>query len=414
MKTTITLFIALLIGSIAVAQNGINYKAIIKDGSGAIVVNQLIQVQFSILEDAAIVYTESHVPTTTANGLIILTIGGGTPVAGAFGSIDWANAAHYLNVQVNTGDGLVDMGTTEFAAVPYAITSGDVVFEKDGDDAFKNDGNIGIGTDNPTERLHIEDTDSASILLKTPSVNDTSALILENGDPAGTHTFFKIENRSDFIRIGVDSDFTSGTGYDPIVSISTSGDIATAGNITTAGSLRSGIGATIAEFSTDGTLSGNSNTAVPTEQAVKTYVDNASGGSKTIVIPATAFTGNQGNNNIVYRNSGTYAQYEVSNASLAAPLTLPVGSTITAITFYVRDNTNIGNKNLEVALLLAFRSSAIPSVLFTRSTFATDFEVIYNTPITLFADNQYFLRVRPTSTWDTELGIYSVKITYTE
>ena len=38
-------------------------------------------------------------------------------------------------------------------------------------------------------------------------------------------------------------------------------------------------GATINEFSTDGTLGGNSNTAVPTEQAVKTYVDANSGGN---------------------------------------------------------------------------------------------------------------------------------------
>ena len=34
-----------------------------------------------------------------------------------------------------------------------------------------------------------------------------------------------------------------------------------------------GGGATVAEFSTDGTLAGNSDTAAPTEQAVKTYVD---------------------------------------------------------------------------------------------------------------------------------------------
>jgi len=33
------------------------------------------------------------------------------------------------------------------------------------------------------------------------------------------------------------------------------------------------VGATITEFSTDGTLAGNSDDAVPTEQAVKTYVD---------------------------------------------------------------------------------------------------------------------------------------------
>ena len=42
------------------------------------------------------------------------------------------------------------------------------------------------------------------------------------------------------------------------------------------GSIGAQIGATINEFSTDGTLSGNSDTAVPTEQAVKTYVDSNS------------------------------------------------------------------------------------------------------------------------------------------
>ena len=35
---------------------------------------------------------------------------------------------------------------------------------------------------------------------------------------------------------------------------------------------------TIDEFSTDGTLSGNSDSAVPTEKAVKTYVDESGGG----------------------------------------------------------------------------------------------------------------------------------------
>ena len=42
------------------------------------------------------------------------------------------------------------------------------------------------------------------------------------------------------------------------------------------GSIGAAIGATINEFSTDGTLAGNSDTAVPTEQAVKTYVDTNS------------------------------------------------------------------------------------------------------------------------------------------
>ena len=46
------------------------------------------------------------------------------------------------------------------------------------------------------------------------------------------------------------------------------------------GSLGGQIGVAINEFSNDGTLSGNSDTAVPTEQAVKTYVDSQVGGTK--------------------------------------------------------------------------------------------------------------------------------------
>jgi hypothetical protein len=46
------------------------------------------------------------------------------------------------------------------------------------------------------------------------------------------------------------------------------------------GSLGGQIGVAINEFSADGTLSGNSDSAVPTEQAVKTYVDSQVGGTK--------------------------------------------------------------------------------------------------------------------------------------
>ena len=49
------------------------------------------------------------------------------------------------------------------------------------------------------------------------------------------------------------------------------------------GSIGAQLGESINEFSADGTLSGNSNTAVPTEQAVKTYVDSKPGISQAKV-----------------------------------------------------------------------------------------------------------------------------------
>ena len=49
-------------------------------------------------------------------------------------------------------------------------------------------------------------------------------------------------------------------------------------NITAVESLTFNLGTDIKEFSIDGTLSGNSDDAVPTEKAVKTYVDSTGGG----------------------------------------------------------------------------------------------------------------------------------------
>src|SRR5690606_2023493 len=111
-----------LIAGITFAQQGINYKALIKDGSGNVVANDLIQIEFTILQGAGQtnVYQESHAPTTDANGIVIVNIGNGTPISGTFNAIDWSADDHYLNVQINTGGGLTDMGTTQFMAVPYA------------------------------------------------------------------------------------------------------------------------------------------------------------------------------------------------------------------------------------------------------------------------------------------------------
>ncbi len=104
------------------AQQGINYKAIISD-NGAVLQNQAVQVQFSILYDGiTLEYQETQSTTTDANGLIILNIGEGTAVSGLYNSIHWDwPASHYLKVEIDTGSGYVDFGTTEFKTVPYAI-----------------------------------------------------------------------------------------------------------------------------------------------------------------------------------------------------------------------------------------------------------------------------------------------------
>ncbi|MGK0326305.1 MAG: putative membrane protein YwzB, partial [Polaribacter sp.] len=66
----ITLACLLLFCITSFAQQGINYKALIKDGSGVLVSSTPIDVTFIILDGAANVYEETHAPTTDANGIV--------------------------------------------------------------------------------------------------------------------------------------------------------------------------------------------------------------------------------------------------------------------------------------------------------------------------------------------------------
>ncbi len=127
MKNTITLIAALLISISSFAQQGINYKALIKDNLGNVLVNQSVGVQFQIREATAngsAVYTETHPATTDANGILVLNIGKGT-TGDTFSAIDWISNEHWLNVQLDItgGTNYKDMSTTQFMAVPYALSA---------------------------------------------------------------------------------------------------------------------------------------------------------------------------------------------------------------------------------------------------------------------------------------------------
>jgi len=130
MKNSTITFLALFITLNCFAQNGINYKAVIKDNNGNVVANQTIDVKFSILQGATDVYREFHTQSTDANGIIILNIGEGTPSLGVFNDLDWASDNHFLKVEVDIErDGtFVFMGTTQFKTVPYALQAKSATF----------------------------------------------------------------------------------------------------------------------------------------------------------------------------------------------------------------------------------------------------------------------------------------------
>ena len=122
-----TLALLLLFSITTIAQNGINYKALIKDNLGAVVANQTIDVKFTIIADTGPtdVYVETHTGATTdANGIVILTIGSViTPTLGVFADIAWSSDTHSLKVEIDIEQdaSFVDIGTTQFMSVPYAL-----------------------------------------------------------------------------------------------------------------------------------------------------------------------------------------------------------------------------------------------------------------------------------------------------
>ncbi len=100
--------------------NGINYKALLSDG-GNVLQNQPVDVKFTLFDSSANpVYEETHSTVTDNNGIFSLQIGTGTVISGDFSSIDWQSSGISLKVEIDTGNGFEDFGTSALQFVPYA------------------------------------------------------------------------------------------------------------------------------------------------------------------------------------------------------------------------------------------------------------------------------------------------------
>jgi hypothetical protein len=85
-----------------------------------------------------VVWEGDHKVKTDAYGLFTLIIGEGTGGSYKFSDIDWANNSHFLNVQVDDKGSWVDMGTTQFLSVPYALHANTVSKINETDPVFSN------------------------------------------------------------------------------------------------------------------------------------------------------------------------------------------------------------------------------------------------------------------------------------
>ncbi|MEY4278670.1 MAG: hypothetical protein RL377_674, partial [Bacteroidota bacterium] len=124
----------------AQTNNGIFFQAVARDNFSNPAKDRKIFVQSSIIQTTPTgtkVLTEEHQANTDATGVFSISLGNGTRVGGTASSlttIDWSKGPFYLNLKVsitpiggsNNWDYTkewVDMGTTSFGAVPFALYS---------------------------------------------------------------------------------------------------------------------------------------------------------------------------------------------------------------------------------------------------------------------------------------------------
>ena len=168
MKTLLRFFtfasFVILLGTIVKVQaqstpEGVNYQAVVRDGSGNVLTNTTLTVRVGIYDGPSstgtLLYEETHNVTSSAYGTINFVIGQGTVNAGDFTTIDWLNVDAYAKVDVDPGSGYVNISETKLQSVPYALAAkkslyADSVINKQwGENTtslFSTSKNVGIGT----------------------------------------------------------------------------------------------------------------------------------------------------------------------------------------------------------------------------------------------------------------------------
>jgi uncharacterized protein (TIGR02145 family) len=106
------------------APQSIPYQAVVRNTDGSNMANTAVNITLKIHDNSAtgtVVYEETHTTATNAQGLVSLNVGGGNAVTGTFGNINWGAGSKFLQVLMNAGNGIVDLGTQQMMSVPYAL-----------------------------------------------------------------------------------------------------------------------------------------------------------------------------------------------------------------------------------------------------------------------------------------------------
>ncbi len=280
------LFLIYLPSLSAQVTKGFNYQAVARDALGEILPDTDIELRMSITVDPnapGVVYSEEHLVTSDAFGMVNVVIGEGTPNNGAFDEIDWDGNEHFLMIRM-TFDGIdADLPPVKFQAVPYAkvaATTSDKLWQETGDtimSIYYNDGPVGVGTLEPQRKLEV-----------AQSFEDVFLRLHSQGSPAGA-AMIELIRGTEFSA----TDWRLGnTGYgfafevvnDNFTTLTTNPDYNTAFHISN--NRKVGVNTTSPEYTLDVSSNPFENDDYNTIR-IKGYENQLTGAS---VIPAVQFT----------------------------------------------------------------------------------------------------------------------------
>ena len=179
----------LTLSSFAQAPEKMSYQAVIRGANNALVTNQQVGMQISILQGSTAVYEETQTPTSNKNGLVSLEIGKGTIVSGIFSSIDWSADMYFIKIETDPagGSNYTITGTSQLLSVPYALYA---KTSSDTEAVAANTAKVGITTEQATaiventSKTGITTQQADAITTNTAKVGYTEALVSANTNVA--------------------------------------------------------------------------------------------------------------------------------------------------------------------------------------------------------------------------------------